>query len=341
MLLYYTRMYTNVSIIPLLVLACGMTPHAVSSACLLTSVTAVMHSGVYTSSTINLTRWPANSGGLRATGTIKTNLSSPVYGHHVSATGFRPHGTMTRSEMMSLLDHLPNDGEVGVNINLADTVNTTTMLTNYASTNLQRLLRDGQAPIRWNYVTPLAASSAYYLHASANLNAPINMTVNDPQLCLKLAEAYASNGGFLTSIWYENPNTTVSIRHPLNSTSDTFPYHWRFLFNYRFKQSLGLRTLPKQLNFGANPAGNTVKRDVSIGLSSSIQSRVQYTFSYTSISKTREEVLIDGRRLPVQFAVSLPASNSNSFTDFKHQVSLTSPDPGKVDGNILVVAEIL
>lgn len=340
MLLYNTRI-CNVWFFPLLVLACGMTPNAVSSACHLTSVIATMHSGVYSSSTVNLTRWPANSGGLRATGTIKTNLSSPVYGHMAGVTDLRPRGSMTRSEMMSLLDHLPNDGEVGVNINLADAINTNTMLTNYASTNLHRLLRDGQAPIRWNYVTPLAASSAYYLHASANLNAPTNMTVNDPQLCLKLAEAYASNGSFLTSIWYENPNTTVSIRHPLNSTSDTFPYHWRFMFQYRFTQSLGLRALPKQLNFGANPAGNTVKRDVSIGLSSSIQSRVQYTFSYTSISKTREEVLIDGRRLPVQFAVSLPASNSNSFTDFKHQVSLTSPDPGKVDGNILVVAEIL
>lgn len=321
-------------------LAWGVTANAAFSACHLTNVTAVMHSGVYSTSTVNLTRWPANGGGLRATGTIKTNLSSPVYGHMAGVTDLRPYGTMTRTEMMSLLDHLPNNGEMVVNINLADSVNINTSLTNNARTDLHRLLRDGQAPIRWDYVTPLAASSAYYLHASANMNAPNDMTVNDPQLCLKLANVYG-NGPSLKSIWYENPNTTVSIRHPLNSTSDTFPYHWRFLFSYKFKQSLGLRTLPKQLNFGANPAGNTVKRDVSIGLSSSIQSRVQYTFSYTSISKTREEVLIDGRRLPVQFAVSLPASNSNSFTDFKHQVSLTSPDPGKVDGNILVVAEIL
>lgn len=338
MLLYYTRP-TYVWFFPLLVLACGMTPLAASGACHLTNVYASMHAGAHPPSTVNLTRWPANPGGLRATGTIKTNLSSPVYGSMHGTNTYVPRGTMTRSEMMSLLDHLPNNGPQGVNINLADAININTELTNYASVNIHQLLRDGQARISWNYVTPLAASSAYYLHASANLNAPINMTVNDPQLCLKLAEA--SSPPSYSYIWYDNPNTTVSIRHPLNSTSDTFPYHWRFRFVYTFKQSLGLRTLPKQLNFGANPAGNTVKRDVSIGLSSSIQSRVQYTFSYTSISKTREEVLIDGRRLPVQFAVSLPASNSNSFTDFKHQVSLTSPDPGKVDGNILVVAEIL
>lgn len=285
--------------------------------------------------------WPANDGNQLLDGVASMNISKPVYGADPRYGNWAALGAVTASEMQTLMAPVRLE-QRGPNLPvvLADGINHTAWLTQYGYVDWAALLRTGGSDVRYNKVTNLRVTQVAVGAGSFSFDHDVDATLPDPQLCQKLAENGGHNGELW--FWYDDPDMQLRLRHSLNSQRDTFTAPLTVVVGYQLQKWVKLRAVPNKLIFGSNPAGKTINRDVAIGLSSSIQSRVRYTFSYSSVSKTGEEVLIDGRSLPVQFIVSLPASNnSNSFTDFKHQVSLTSPDPGKVDGNILVVAEML
>lgn len=284
--------------------------------------------------------WPANDGNQYLDGLATMNISDPVYGADPRYGNWAPLGAVTPSEMETLMAPVRLESR-GPNfpVQLWDGINHST-ISRYAFVDWAALLRTGGSNVQFRKVTKLRVTQASVGVASFSFDHDVDATLPDPQLCQKLAENGGHNGELW--FWYDYPDMQLRLRHSLNSQRDTFSAPLTVVVGYQLQKWVKLRAVPNKLIFGSNPAGKTINRDVAIGLSSSIQSRVRYTFSYSSVSKTGEEVLIDGRSLPVQFIVSLPASNnSNSFTDFKHQVSLTSPAPGKVDGNILVVAEML
>lgn len=274
------------------------------------------------------TPWPANDGKQHAIGELNINLNTIT-----TRTG----EPITADEWKSLVVQLPvlqTDDHV---ITLGDSVSNQ-VLARKMTYDLNALLLTGSTEVRWNWVTPLRASAAK-LRSNGGPLFYVRETihVSNAALCQKLDywPANVNRGGIYTG------HSQGYIRHSLNTTNDNFSAPVSGAILYTYDRHLFVRARPTNLNFGSNPTGKTMKRDLSIGVSTSSQAQVRYTFSYASISKTREEVLIDGRSLPAQFTVSVPASNIASFTDFKHQVSLTSPDAGKIDGYIRVVAEML
>lgn len=282
--------------------------------------------------------WPANDGQQTLVGTITMNTAEPVYGDDPRAGTWAPRGSVTRDEMEALLAPVQLNGLQGLGVNLHD-VRSDVWVANYGYVDHGILLRTGRSATEHRRVTALRVTQIHGGWGNNRFKYLSETTISDPQLCQKLAEISGPTG--VSWFWYNNPNMQFRFRHSLNSQYDTIAVPMNYVFGYQLQKWVKLRTVPDKLIFGSNPAGKTINRDIAIGLSSSIQSRVQYTFSYTSVTNTGEEVLIDGRSLPAQFTVSVPASNITSFTDFKHQVSLTSPDAGKVDGYIRVVAEML
>ncbi|EDL7788887.1 hypothetical protein CUL34_24110 [Salmonella enterica] len=266
------------------------------------------------------------------------NTDEPVYGDDPRTGTWSPRGSVTREELGPLLSPVQLDGVKSLGVILHDPLSHV-WVANYGYVDHGTLLRTGRSATEHRKVTELRVTKSHGSWGIARFKHASETTISDPQLCQKLAEISGPTG--VSWFWYNNPNMQLRFRHSLNSQYDTIAVPMNYVFGYQLQKWVKLRTVPDKLIFGSNPAGKTINRDIAIGLSSSIQSRVQYTFSYTSVTNTGEEVLIDGRSLPAQFTVSVPASNITSFTDFKHQVSLTSPDAGKVDGYIRVVAEML
>lgn len=282
--------------------------------------------------------WPANDGRQTLVGTLTMNTAEPVYGDDPRTGNWTPRGSVTREQMETLLSPVQLDGLQGLGVTMHDPLSYVWVANNgYIDHGI--LLRTGRSATEHRKVTELRVTLLTGGWGPVRLKHASETTISDPQLCQKLAEISGPTG--VSWFWYNNPDMQLRFRHSLNSQYDTIAVHKNYVFGYQLQKWVKLRTVPDKLIFGSNPAGKTINRDIAIGLSSSIQSRVQYTFSYTSVTNTGEEVLIDGRSLPAQFTVSVPASNITSFTDFKHQVSLTSPDAGKVDGYIRVVAEML
>lgn len=293
-------------------------------------------SGVNCGNTQNLqfrTPWPANDGKQHAVGELVLDLTSFHTDYAFSKPDDPP---ITSDEWTSIVSQLPVLQARDNVIIFGDSINDRHLARNM-SYDLNALLLTGRTNVRWNWVTPLRASAARVQYPGAPaFRVGKTIHLSDAALCKKLDYGMSHKLGNIYS-----GVTRGHIRHNLNTTSDAFSVPVRGTIMFEYKRHLFVRAQPTNLNFGTNPTGKTMKRDISIGVSTSSQAQVRYTFSYTSISKTREDVLIDGRSLPAQFAVSVPASNITSFTDFKHQVSLTSPDAGKVDGYIRVVAEML
>lgn len=282
------------------------------------------------------TPWPANGGDQHAVGELVMPLTTIYKDFWFGKPDDAP---ITPDEWISLVAQLPTLTYTTDTIVFVDSINPIVLAQNIVF-DLNKLLRSGHSEARWERVTSLGASAAITKWRDTNAHLYIGKTihVSDAALCQKL-DYWPANQTVGTL--YSGRNIVGNIRHSLNTTSDQFTVGLMGLLRYEYERHLFVRAQPTNLNFGTNPTGTTMKRDISIGVSTSSPGQVRYTFSYTSITKTREHVLIDGRSLPAQFAVSVPASNITSFTDFKHQVSLTSPDAGKVDGYIRVVAEML
>lgn len=282
------------------------------------------------------TPWPANGGDQHAVGELVMPLTTIYKDFWFGKPDDAP---ITPDEWISLVAQLPTLTYAGDPIDFVDSINPI-VLAQTIVFDLNKLLRSGNSEARWERVTSLGASAARTRSHNTNQHDYIGKTihVSDAALCQKL-DYWPANQRVGTL--YSGKQITGNIRHSLNTTSDQFTTTLQGILRYEYERHLFVRAQPTNLNFGTNPTGTTMKRDISIGVSTSSPGQVRYTFSYTSITKTREHVLIDGRSLPAQFTVSVPASNITSFTDFKHQVSLTSPDAGKVDGYIRVVAEML
>lgn len=282
------------------------------------------------------TPWPGNGGDQHAVGELVMPLTTIYKDFWFGKPDDAP---ITPDEWISLVAQLPTLRYNDDTIDFVDSINPIAIAQNIVF-DLNKLLRSGHSEARWERVTSLGTSAAKTRWRASGLYDYVGKTihVSDAALCQKLDywPANANRGSL-----YSGRNITGNIRHSLNTTSDQFATGLMGVFIYEYERHLFVRAQPTNLNFGTNPTGTTMKRDISIGVSTSSPGQVRYTFSYTSITKTREHVLIDGRSLPAQYTVSVPASNITSFTDFKHQVSLTSPDAGKVDGYIRVVAEML
>ncbi|EAU6191520.1 hypothetical protein EHN25_05510 [Salmonella enterica] len=282
------------------------------------------------------TPWPANDGQQNAVG----ELVLPLTGIRSNFSSGKPDDApITVDEWRTLVAQLPKLSYYNNTITFFDSINPIVIAENIVF-DLNKLLETGRSEARWERITSLGTSAARTRSLGSGTHLYIGKTihVSDAALCQKLDYWPANH---TRGVLYTNGDLLGHIRHSLNTTSDQFTAPLNGSLTYVYERHLFVRAQPTNLNFGTNPTGKTMKRDISIGVSTSSTAQVRYTFSYTSITKTREDVLIDGRSLPAQFTVSVPASNITSFTDFKHQVSLTSPDAGKVDGYIRVVAEML